>query len=104
MLKNAEESGTFSTGALTAQGASWYFSILTSADSEVVIDNISIFRGQTVQTTTPPQSFVNLTTVPFPRLGKDTFWTPGLIAQLGPGEGVPHYYTQDHRSSLLHAL
>lgn len=94
MLKNAEASGTFSTGALTAQDASWYFSILTTADSEVVIDNISVFRGQTVQFTTPPQSFVNLTTVPFPRLGKYMFWTPVQIAQLAPGEGVPYTYTQ----------
>src|SRR6266852_3195987 len=94
MLKNTEESGTFSTGALTAQDASWYFSILTSADSEVVIDNISVFRGQTVQFTTPPPSFVNLATVPFPRLGKCMFWTPVQIAQLAPGEGVPYTYTQ----------
>lgn len=95
MLSNAEESGTFSTGALTAQGAPWYFSILTSADSEVVIDNISIFGGQTVQFATPPPSFVNLASVPFPRLGKYMFWTPAQIAQLAPGEGVPNYYTQE---------
>jgi len=94
MLENAEQSGTFSTGALTAQDASWYFSILTTADSEVVIDNISILSGQTVQFTTPPPSFVNLTTVPFPRLGKYMFWTPAQIAQSAPGEGVPYYYTQ----------
>jgi uncharacterized protein (TIGR03437 family) len=94
MLKNAETTGTFSTGALTAQDASWYFSIITTADSEVVIDNISILRGQTVQFTTPPPSFVNLTTVPFPRLGKCMFWTPSQVAQLAPGEGVPYLYTQ----------
>jgi uncharacterized protein (TIGR03437 family) len=94
MLKNAVESGTFSTGALTAQGAPWYFSILTSADSEVVIDNMSILLGQTVQFATAPPSFVNLTTVPFPRLGKYMFWTPVQIAQLAPGEGVPYSYTQ----------
>jgi len=101
MLKNAEESGTFSTGALTAKDASWYFSVLTSADSEVVIDNISIFRGQTVQFTTPPPSFVNLTTVPFPRLGKYIFWTPAQVAQLAPGEGVPYYYTQEQVENRL---
>lgn len=94
MLKNAEQSGTFSTGALTAQDPSWYFSIITSADSEVVIDNISILRGQTVQFTTPPASFVNLTSVPFPRLGKCMFWTPSQVAQFGSGEGVPYLYTQ----------
>lgn len=94
MLKNAEQSGTFSTGCLTAQDASWYFSISTTADSEVVIDNISIYRGQAVQFTTPPPSFVNLATVPFPRLGKYMFWTPVQIAQLAPGEGVPYTYTQ----------
>ncbi|HLY17192.1 MAG TPA: IPT/TIG domain-containing protein [Bryobacteraceae bacterium] len=101
MLSNAEESGTFSTGALTAQDTSWYFSILTSVDSEVVIDNISILRGQTVQFTTPPPSFVNLTTVPFPRLGKCMFWTPGQIAQLAPGEGVPYLYTQQQVEDRL---
>jgi uncharacterized protein (TIGR03437 family) len=101
MLKNAEQSGTFSTGALTAQDASWYFSILTSADSEVVIDNISILRGQTIQLTTPPPSFVNLSSVPFPHLGKDIFWTPAQIAQLAPGEGVPYLYTQQQVENTL---
>ena len=94
MLKNAETTGTFSSGALTAQDASWYFSIITTADSEVVIDNISVYRAQIAQFTTPPQSFVNLATVPFPRLGKCLFWTPSQIAQLAPGEGVPYAYTQ----------
>jgi len=101
MLKNAEQSGTFSTGCLTAQDASWYFSISTTADSEVVIDNISIYRGQTVQFSTPPQSFVNLAAVPFPRLGKDTFWTPSQIAELAPGEGAPYTYTQQQVENTL---
>ncbi|HKW98119.1 MAG TPA: putative glycoside hydrolase [Bryobacteraceae bacterium] len=101
MLKNAEQSGTFSTGALTAKDASWYFSIITSADSEVVIDNISVFRGQTIQFTTPPASFVNLTAAPFPRLGKCMFWTPSQVAQLAPGEGVPYLYTQQQVEDRL---
>lgn len=101
MLKNAERSGTFSTGAFTAKDASWYFSILTTADSEVVIDNISVLQGQTVQLSTPPPSFVNLSSVPFPRLGKYMFWTPEQIAQLAPGEGTPYLYTQQQVENAL---
>jgi hypothetical protein len=68
MDKSAPATGTFSSGAQTANAAQYYFSINASPDSDVVIDDIKVIRP--VQHTTPPSAWASLESLPFPRLGK----------------------------------
>jgi hypothetical protein len=70
LLRNAPTTGTFSSGAQTAGAGSYEFYISARPDSDVVIDNIAVYRQNTIQTSTPPASFARLGQLPYPRLGK----------------------------------
>jgi uncharacterized protein (TIGR03437 family) len=98
MFKSAPRSGTFSGGALTSTAGSYVFNIsANSADSDVVINEIKIFRQDTAKTTTQPPAWAGLENLPFPRLGKyyigGTFW---------PRKGMlPYQYSVDQVESRL---
>ena len=100
-LKNSAATGTFSTGALTAGAASYVLMISATADSSIVIDNISVLRQDAVTTSAAPSNWAGLDRLPFPRLGKFIFDTPADLAQY-PEDGTPPFtYTQDQLESLL---
>jgi hypothetical protein len=98
LIPNAAASGTFSAGAQTAGAAQYYFLISASADSDVVIDNIAVFRQDPIPQTAAPQNWSLLENLPFPRLAKylqgATSWQnrPGMT----PGE-----YSVDQIESRL---
>jgi hypothetical protein len=70
MDKSAPATGTFSSGAQTADAAQYYFSINASPDSDVVIGDIKVIRQDPVQHMTPPSAWASLDSLSFPRLGK----------------------------------
>src|SRR5581483_6477978 len=100
-LKNSAATGTFSTGALTAAAASYVLKISATADSSVIIDNISILRQDAIATSAAPSNWADLDRLPFPRLGRFIFDTPADLAQY-PEDGTPPFtYTQDQLESRL---
>jgi len=73
MFRSAPSAGTFSAGALTGNATTYSLTISANsanADSDVLINQIKIYRQESAQTTTPPSTWVALENLPFPRLGK----------------------------------
>ena len=66
--RNAEASGTYSSGALTNSSSSYVLNINAGPGVSIIVGNIVIYRQDTVQTTTPP-AWSKPDTLPFPRLG-----------------------------------
>jgi len=85
-IRNAAMSGTFSAGAQTGGAPSYQLYISASADSAVVIDNISIYRKDAVESSTVPPAYSALENLPFPRLGKWILGTPESEALSGGAE------------------
>lgn len=100
--KNAPVSGTFSSGALTAGAAFYVLYISALSDSDVVVDNIAIFRQDATPTLSQPAAFSKLATKPYPRLGKfilDT--TIGVASSGGLAEGPPFRVSVNEVESTL---
>jgi uncharacterized protein (TIGR03437 family) len=75
LLKNATPTGTFSSGALTAGRSSYALGIYSSSQSDVVIDNIAIYRQDAAQTSVTPSAWARLESAPYPRLGSRMYFT-----------------------------
>jgi Hypothetical glycosyl hydrolase family 15 len=89
-LKNSAARGTFSTGAQTAGAGSWVLNLEATADSSVIIDNISIFRQDAEATSVAPSNWAVLDRLPFPRLGRYMFAPANSLAQY-PEDGIPQF-------------
>jgi hypothetical protein len=94
LLKNAESTGRFSAGALTANATNYILKISAAGTAIVVIDNIRILQQNSLLTQAQPARWASLASAPYPRLGKyyigDTYST-ALLAQ---AEQAPLTYTQ----------
>jgi hypothetical protein len=101
LLKNTEPAGTFSAGAESGSDASYTFWIAASAVSDVIVDNLVVYRQDSVQTNTAPAPWARLETAPFPRLGIWISATTFGFAQNPPAEGVPFLYPLDQVESRL---
>jgi hypothetical protein len=102
LLRNAPAMGTFSSGAQTAGAGSYEFYISAQPDSDVVIDNIAVYRQNTIQASTQPASFARLNQLAYPRLGKFTLST--TLAQAwrgGLAEGPPLRISLDQLEGTL---
>lgn len=79
ILKNASPTGTFSAGAQIAGATSYVLNIAALAGCELVIDDMRVLRQDSMLTSSQPSSWRNLSTLPFPRLGRyilgSTLWT-----------------------------
>lgn len=70
LLSNADQEGRFSTGALTTTDFdSYYLLIQASQGALVIIDNLRIYRLDTIPTVDASTTFFALSELPFPRLG-----------------------------------
>ena len=67
LLKTAPVAGTFSSGAQTAGAASYTLNISVNSEADIVLDNLTLFRQDAVQTSVQPGS--KLPALPDPRLG-----------------------------------
>ncbi len=85
LLNNATPTGTFSSGGLTAGRSSYAMGIFSSNQSDVIIDNIVIYRQEAVQTTAPPAALARLESAPYPRLGSRMYLT-SIAAAVGQGD------------------
>jgi uncharacterized protein (TIGR03437 family) len=102
LLKNAPVSDTFSAGAQTAGASSWVLNIAATSDSDVVVDNITIFRQDSVSTGTQPSTWTNLSTLPYPRIGEYMLGTTVWQAEAGGlAEGPPYRVSVDQVESNL---
>ncbi len=102
LLKNATVSGTFSSGALVAGSSSYVLFIASSADSDVIVGNITIYKQSVKLSSTPPPAWNNLLTLPYPRLGScmqgDSL---GQAASGGLAEGPPFRVSVDQVENVL---
>jgi uncharacterized protein (TIGR03437 family) len=102
LLKNAPLTGTFSAGALTATASQWVLNISASADADVVVDNITIFRQDSVSTSSQPSAWTKLNSLPYPRLGEYMLGTTIEQARSGgDAEGPPYRLSIDQVESTL---
>ncbi len=102
LLQNATATGTFSAGALTASASSWFLHIAASSDSDVIVDNISIFRQDPTPANTLPLSWSKLRYLPYPRLGHDMQGTTLQQAYAGGlAEGPPQRVSVDEIENAL---
>jgi uncharacterized protein (TIGR03437 family) len=62
--------GTFAAGGYLAGSATYVLSITAQQQTDIVIDNLGIYRQDVITGTTTPLSWSNLENLPFPRLGK----------------------------------
>jgi hypothetical protein len=107
MLSNAEVSGKFSSGGLTASDAdAYYLKIQAIKGTSIIIDNIKIFRQDTVPIATPPEKWAELDNLPYPRLGNYQAGSTYHWAMDGGGvvpdwpEGEPVYQAEELEERL----
>ena len=99
LLRTAAATGIYSAGAETAGAGPYVLTIAALADSDVVIDNITIFRQDTTASNTEPATWARLSTLPYPRLGK---YQLGTTVDLAQGQGGPPFlYSVDQIESRL---
>ncbi len=93
MLKNAAVSGTFSTGARTADASSYVLKVVNQPSVSLVIDNIIIYRLDVVPQNTAPPAWNRLLTAPYPRLGTYLGGRSDYISRFSFAELTPFYYS-----------
>jgi hypothetical protein len=93
LLKNAPSLGTFSAGALTAYEPNYYLRVSASEQASVVIDNVRIFRQDSVLVSRQPWNWVLLPWIPYPRLGHYLQGNTQEMAQFAYVEGTPFTYS-----------
>jgi len=98
LVSSAPSMGTFSLGGTTANEAEYSFQISASPDSDVVINDITVFRQDSAQETTAPLAWAALGSLPFPRLGRYIIGSTG--DQNRPGM-LPYQYSVDQIESRL---
>ncbi|HLH32640.1 MAG TPA: hypothetical protein VKY31_15680, partial [Terriglobia bacterium] len=86
LLPNAAVTGTFSTGALTANGGPWVLVVQAKYGCDVIVDNIAIIRQDSQKTASIPDSWSRLNQLPYPRLGHAVL---GTTLEMAIGSGVP---------------
>jgi len=101
LFKNAEATGTFSTGALTASAASYVLRIYAGQNSVIAVDDIRLTRLDPVQISSQPAAWMALASRPYPRLGNYQQGTTNGIVQASPGEGLPFAYTAQQFENRL---
>lgn len=100
-LKNAETTGTFSAGALTADAPGYYLSIQAAENASIIIDNVRIIRQDILPISNQPANWVLLPWTPYPRLGNYLQGTTTWIAQDAVAEGVPFTYSVNQIEARL---
>jgi uncharacterized protein (TIGR03437 family) len=99
LLHNAPSTGTFSSGAQTAGNSPYFLNIQTAADSDVVIDNLAVYRQDAAESTEQPPAWSKLESLPYPRLGK--YLIPLTLWEAQKAEGVPLLFPLDQIESRL---
>jgi uncharacterized protein (TIGR03437 family) len=90
---NVPASGTFSAGGLLGSAANYVLTIASQQQTDIVIDNLAVYRQDAVSTSTTPATWARLETLPFPRLGKYQGGTYNGYSATAPS-GSP--YTLDY--------
>ena len=93
LLKNAPAVGRFAVGAQLGGASSYVFNIGAPPGTDIIIDNVAVYRLDAVPSTTPPPAWARLSTLPYPRLGKEVQVPPGRMAYTT--EGNPLLYSWD---------
>ncbi len=93
LLKNASRDGTYSGGALTGSPGSYYLQIMTMAGVTITIDDVRILRQDTVQAEPDLAVAMEVSQLPFPRLGNYLMGTTTDMAAGGIAEGTPFTYS-----------
>ena len=96
---NAPLSGMFSSGARTNSAAAYVLNIASFAQSDVIIDDITILQQSRSLAASPP-AWSRLETLPYPRLGKyELADTVSQAVSGGLAEGPPFRITLDEVES-----
>jgi hypothetical protein len=98
MNLNAPATGTFSAGGLLASASNYVLTITAQQQTDVVIDNLAVYRQDSIPTSTQPPTWARLETLPFPRLGKYQGGTVEGYAATAPA-GSP--YTPSYIESTM---
>lgn len=102
LLPNAPATGTFSVGAQVAEEPAYMIYVAAGAQADVVIDNLTLFRRDAVETATLPLTWAKLAARPYPRLGR--YMSGGAapwVAQNSLAASVPSFYTVDRVEGRL---
>jgi len=102
ILKNAPATGTFSSGALTADAASYALYVSAVTGSDVVVDNIVLYRQDAPAASAPPDTWGKLNSLPYPRIG--IYMLGSTLAQAQSGglaEGPPYRVSINQVESSL---
>jgi len=70
MQLTAPTTGTFSAGGFLPGSATYVLTIASQQQTDIVIDNLTVYQQNAVATTAVPPFWAGLETLPFPRLGK----------------------------------
>jgi len=70
MQLTAPGTGTYSAGGYLPGNVTYVLTITAQQQTDIVIDNLTIYQQNSVATATTPASWAKLESLPFPRLGK----------------------------------
>ena len=99
LYPNAPTTGTFSAGGYLPGSSTYVLTITSQQQTDIVIDNLTIYQQNAVATTTTPASWARLETLPFPRLGKYELGTYG--AYVFNGSSAPSLYTLSYIENTM---
>ena len=81
--------GTFSSGGLLGSASNYVLTITSQQQTDIVIDNLAVYRQDSIASSTQPPTWARLETLPFPRLGKYQAGTTEGDAAVAPA-GSPY--------------
>ena len=85
MFSNEATEGTFSGGALTASQTNYRLRLFTTEDTSIIVDNIKLYRVDSLPRLDQPEEWQRLMDLPYPRLGNYQMGNTFTIAYSGQG-------------------
>ncbi len=85
LFSNEATEGTLSGGALTASKPNYRLRLFTTEDTSIIVDNVKLYRVDSLPRFDPPEKWQRLMNLPYPRLGNNQMGNTFTIAYSGQG-------------------
>lgn len=100
MLQNADDQGSFTLGGKMGNAPNYWLGINSNESSSVVIDNLRVLRQDTRSLEYQPEYWENISSLPYPRLGRNMLGTTHWMAYGIGGEPAFSYSVNQIESRM----